>query len=131
MWVRIGNGESIPALGRGNINIHVYANGIWNEKHLSNVLYVPNIELNLFSEEVAIDKGLKLMFEGDNCQIIKGHSIIVVGTKENKLFEIGFKVMGTTPHSQRNETFQAHAETQGGIPASCATRDLPTRTLGK
>lgn len=59
MKVRIGNGLHIYAKGQGAINILAFNGLKWIEKHLYNVLYVPDIHLNLFSQNTALDKGLQ------------------------------------------------------------------------
>lgn len=41
--VRIGNGKKFFAYGKGCINILSLVNGEWCEKHLENVLYVPDM----------------------------------------------------------------------------------------
>jgi hypothetical protein len=46
--VRIGDGKHIMAVGKGNINIHTYVNNKWIKGYLENVLYVPDIKVNLF-----------------------------------------------------------------------------------
>lgn len=48
--VNVGKkGETIEALGRGDINILAYNGNQWMEKHLSQVLFVPKLRYNLFS----------------------------------------------------------------------------------
>lgn len=47
--VRIGNGTKITAYSKGNINILVISNGNWTKNHLSDVSYVPETKVNLFS----------------------------------------------------------------------------------
>lgn len=41
-------GESVDALGIGEINILAYNGQTWEEKHLSRVLFVPDLRCNLF-----------------------------------------------------------------------------------
>lgn len=54
--VRIGDGKYISAIGKGDINVLAFDGHTWNEKHLSNVLYVPDLKYNLFSVGAALDK---------------------------------------------------------------------------
>lgn len=53
---RIGDGKLISAIGSGEINILAFDKNKWIRKHLSNVLYVPELTYNLFSLEAALDK---------------------------------------------------------------------------
>lgn len=56
--VRIGDGKRIFAKGSGDINILAFDEVEWKKKHLSNVLYVPELKYNLFSLGAALDKGM-------------------------------------------------------------------------
>ena len=47
--VTIGDGSNLYATGRGNINIMTYVNGIQKRNYLANVLHVPGLKFNLFS----------------------------------------------------------------------------------
>lgn len=103
--VRIGNGSVILAIGKGNINILAYNKVDWIEKHLSDVLHVPDIQLNLFSSNCALDKGLKLISDHQTCELVKDGHTVVVGERESRLFKLKFKVIcGDT---SKNVTVQA------------------------
>lgn len=56
--VRIADGKRIFARGSGDINIRAFDGAEWKRKHLSNVLYVPELKYNLFSLGAALDKGM-------------------------------------------------------------------------
>lgn len=91
--VRVGNGEVILAHGRGDINISAYDGKNWIAKHLKDVLYVPDIQLNLFSSGCAMDKGLKLFSDESRCEIKSGEKTVAIGVRENRLYKLLFKVM--------------------------------------
>lgn len=93
--VRVGNGETIYAYGKGEINVLAFNNAEWVEKHLSNVLFVPEIRLNLFSSNCALDKGLKLESDQNRCLLTKNGHIVAVGVRKRKLFQLMFKVEST------------------------------------
>lgn len=46
-----------------DINILAFNGEKWNEKHLSNVLYIPEIRYNLFSLSAVLDKGITQQFD--------------------------------------------------------------------
>lgn len=54
------NGNTIPAIGCGNIRVHVLNGEIWQNKFLENVLYVPDLHINLFSTVCVLDKDFTL-----------------------------------------------------------------------
>ena len=53
--VRIGNGATIFSYGKGDISVLCFDGENWTSKTLLNVLYVPDIKLNLFSEGAALE----------------------------------------------------------------------------
>lgn len=91
--VRIGNGKKIFAYGKGCINILSLVNGKWYEKHLENVLYVPDIHVNLFSVITALDKGLTLEANNRTCKFLKNNETVGMASREQGLFQMSFKVM--------------------------------------
>lgn len=97
--VRIGNGNSIYAYGRGNINVRAFNNRCWENKHLADVLYVPEIHLNLFSSSCALDKGLKLTSDNQKCELTKNGSVVAVGVRQKRLFKMLFQIVKPTGNS--------------------------------
>lgn len=93
MQVRMGNGDTICAYGKGNINISAFDNKSWMPKHLSDVLYVPDISLNLFSTNSALDKGLKLVSDKNSCYLTKGGCTVAVGVRQQRLFKLMFRIL--------------------------------------
>ena len=90
--VKIGNGDLIMALGKGSINILAFDGNKWNEKTLLNVLYVPDININLFSSGRAVDKGLQMISDQNSCKFIKDGRIVAVGERKRRLYEMKFKM---------------------------------------
>lgn len=91
--VRIGNGKFIYAIGKGDINIVAFDGKSWIEKRLCDVLFVPNIKLQLFSFGTALDKNLTFTANRNNCYFSKGDVTVAVGERNNKLFEVKFQVL--------------------------------------
>jgi hypothetical protein len=77
--VRIGNGEYITVEGKGTIAISTCS----GTKFISDALYVPEIDQNLFSVGQLIEKGYKVVFEDKSCLIkdADGHDIFKVKMK--------------------------------------------------
>lgn len=55
--IKIGDGTTLNAEGEGNIDVLIKSDDGWKEKYLENVLFVPNMKVNLFSTTAAMDKG--------------------------------------------------------------------------
>lgn len=91
--VRIGNGKTILAYGKGCINILSLVNEKWCEKHLEDVLYVPDIHVNLFSVITALDRGLKIEADNRTCKFMKMGEVVGMATREKGLFRMMFKVI--------------------------------------
>lgn len=90
--VRVGNGELINAYGCGDVDILSYNNFTWLNKCLKKVLYVPEIKVNLFSSNSALDKGLRLVSNKDECRLLDGDKIVAVGFREKSLFRMMFEI---------------------------------------
>lgn len=91
--VRIGDGKFLYAIGKGDINIIAFDGENWFEKRLLDVLFVPDIKLQLFSLSTALDKDLTFNATRDRCYFSKGSVTVAVGVRKNKLFEMMFKVI--------------------------------------
>ncbi|XP_032458138.1 uncharacterized protein LOC116738705 [Nasonia vitripennis] len=78
-WVHIGDVSLLEACGLGEINVLSFNGKSWNLSHLSNVVYVPDLKYNLFSFNVAMDKGLELFSDNRSCKFTKGDKTIVIG----------------------------------------------------
>lgn len=91
--VRIGNGKIIYAYGKGCINILSFIGGAWKEKFLQDVLYVPDIHLNLFSVITTLDKGLKLEADSPQCQFFHLGERVGTAVRDKGLFRMMFKTV--------------------------------------
>lgn len=66
--VSIGDGTVIDATGTGDIYIKAFDGTSWKQYVLKEVLYVPNLKLNLFSASSVADKGnYKIITDKNTC----------------------------------------------------------------
>lgn len=93
--IRIGNGELIPAYGIGDIDIVAYDSKQWMPKHLSGVLYVPAIHLNLFSMCRTLEKGFTLTSDDTKCEFKSNGNVVAVGERQSRLYKMLFKVVSS------------------------------------
>lgn len=91
--IRVGNGELIPAYGKGNIHILAYDGRRWIRRHLSDVLYVPAIHLNLFSMSRILEKGFTLTSDESKCEFKSNGNIVAVGERQVRLYKMFFKFL--------------------------------------
>lgn len=76
--VIIGDGSELEAIGKGKIQLKAYDGSEWIDTTLNDVLYVPRMTINLFSLRTVMDRGHKMTFDGDKCEIIKDGKVRAV-----------------------------------------------------
>jgi transposase InsO family protein len=92
--LKLGNQEVIEVCGQGDIIIKKCINNRWETSILNDVLYVPSLSRNLFSEGVASRKGYKIVKIGNVAMIYKHNNLVLCGTLQyNNLYELNFKTI--------------------------------------
>lgn len=94
--VTIGNGVKIMARGKGDISILAYNGDDWIRKRMVDVLYVPELHINLFSSGKVMDHGYKLKSDNKRCELLKNGNIVAVGVRQKRLFQMMFKIDETS-----------------------------------
>jgi len=89
--VRIGNDKHIMAVRKGKINTHTYVDNKWIKGYVENVLYAPDLKVNLFSCEACLDKRITMVTDNKGCTFKINNRVIAVGVLENKLFTMLIK----------------------------------------
>lgn len=79
--VRIGNGDLMYAVGVGKVNVDVFDGSKWVAKFISDVLHVPEIHTNLFSQGRCLDKGYVLHSTANKCIIRDGNRVVAMGER--------------------------------------------------
>lgn len=92
--VVLGNGQELTIKGKGNVKVKKLVNNKWFDATIVNVLYVPNLNKNLFSEGVIAKKGMKIVKENIYADIFKDNIVIASATcKENNLYHMQFRTV--------------------------------------
>ncbi|UYV68055.1 hypothetical protein LAZ67_5002921 [Cordylochernes scorpioides] len=90
--VCLEDGKKIYAKGKGNIDILSYVDSQKINATLLDVLYIPELETNLFSISTATKHGLTLICKGNQIKLTKNSKVLVTGIKENSnLYRIFIK----------------------------------------
>ena len=74
-FVKIGDGTTLQALGQGNICILAYNGKNFHSVTLFDVLFVPQLKVNLFSQGKALDKSLTLVSDAKKAQFVNKENI--------------------------------------------------------
>jgi hypothetical protein len=76
----------------GDITIQTNVNEEWHSGILKNVLFVPDLGVNLLSVRSATKSGLRFLFNNDRVTISKGEKIVVVGESfSNHLYRLNIR----------------------------------------
>lgn len=90
--VTVGNGERIGVQGRGDISVLAFNGSEWVRRRILDVLYVPDIHLNLFSSGKAMDRGHQMRSDDKRCEMMRNGDVVAVGVRKGKLYQMIFKV---------------------------------------
>lgn len=91
--IKIGDGSKLKAIGVGNVLLKTYNGKNFHDATLYDVLYVPDLTVNLFSQGSALDKGLSLVSNSDNAQFISRNNVVcAMAVRSGKLFKMLFQV---------------------------------------
>lgn len=90
-----GIGETkLEVLGNGNIKILTEINQVMIPKMLTEVLYVPGLEINLSSIGAATANGLDVHFHDNEVTFTHHEEVVIAGKrKENALYQLNIKPM--------------------------------------
>jgi len=86
--VRIGDGKYIMAIGKGNINVQANIDDKWVDSHLSNILHVPDLKVNLFLCGACLDKDIKMVTDSDGYIFKTNNRTVGIGVRVNKMFSM-------------------------------------------
>lgn len=78
------NSSPQSVLGIGDVRIRSQVNGDWHDGMIHGVLFVPDLEMTLFSIWEATDRGMKATFYNAGVIITKGKKIVATGVRINK-----------------------------------------------
>lgn len=95
VYVKIGNGEQIEALGKGNIKIETSVDNKRIPGVLTNVLFVPCLNQNLFSVKTAAKKNINFLItdQGEKCLFTFKDKVIATGSDIASLYQLNLRVI--------------------------------------
>lgn len=94
--VKLGNQIELKVKGVGTVLIKKCLNGQWETNVLKEVLYVPELCRNLFSEGAAMRLGFVILKKDTSALIYKDNEVVLTATqKSNNLYEMNFKTVSS------------------------------------
>lgn len=95
------------ALGNGVINIMACSEGNWEQRILVDVLYVPDMKMNLFSLGAVMDKDLTNTANKEECKVFQDDKVVAMGIRKGKLYQMVFRMI--TDEQPKDEMMQIQA----------------------
>jgi len=86
----LGDGRKVSAEGIGQIRIRSHVDG--KEHYFQNVMFVPEMKVNLFLVRSVAEKGFKQIIAGDKW-LFKKNRTLVKGHKENNMYILDIDVI--------------------------------------
>lgn len=98
--ITVGDNRVIQAVGRGNVPVKFQANDKMQEGVINQVLYVPDIGVNLISVSRLALSGLQVSFVGDQCEISNKAGKVVACAKkgEGNLYRLPIRPIISTAY---------------------------------
>lgn len=94
--VTVGDGKTLNVMGCGTVELFAWNGQKFIKTVLNNVLYVPELQFNLFSVGTVMDRGVYLVSDEKQCEFlnIKGE-VCAIAKRVNKLYRMLFSWNGT------------------------------------
>lgn len=87
--VYVANGSSVEAQGVGTVNLKIFIDdGKSMNVNINNVLYVPELDENLISVFKLTKGGFTVLFQNDECFLIKGKDEVLVSKYIDGLYRV-------------------------------------------
>ena len=94
--VLLGNNQGLTVKGQGTVKIKKLINEKWFDAVITEVLYVPDLKKNLFSEGTITRKGMKIIKESNYAKIYDNEKIVATAIREsNNLYQMQFQTVIT------------------------------------
>uniref|UniRef100_A0A1Y1MYL6 Retrovirus-related Pol polyprotein from transposon TNT 1-94 n=1 Tax=Photinus pyralis TaxID=7054 RepID=A0A1Y1MYL6_PHOPY len=95
--VTLGDNKRLEVKGSGTVKIRKLVNSKWCDAVITNVLYVPDLHKNLFSEGVLTGKGMKVVKEAQHAYVYENNVPIAWAIRTvNNLYHMQFKTVINT-----------------------------------
>ena len=106
--IHLGDTTELPIKGKSKVRILKFINSVWIEDLITNVLHVPGLKRNLFSEGTVTNKNIRIIKTSSSAKIYNCDNNLVASAVRisNNLYQMLFKNM---------KPFEANAATTSSI----------------
>lgn len=92
--VTLGNNQHLSVEGKGMIKIQKLIHGKWYDSTINNVLYIPELRKNLFSEGVLTEKKMKIVKFEKEAKVFEGSNLVATAVKDSSnTYKMLFRTM--------------------------------------
>ena len=87
--VRLGDNRTVEAYGKGTVWMKIEAGDVYKPAELSEVLYVPSLNKNLFSVSAVTKRGQIMKFDAAQCVILDNNGNVTgSGSSNGRLYTL-------------------------------------------
>ena len=97
--VQVVAGHTTFVEGIGDIPIEIYIRNQWEHGMLTDVLYVPTLQRNLFSVSSAAFKNVDTMYTKTGCQMLTDGVVLMEGSLEGMLYKLHIQALPPSSHA--------------------------------
>ena len=93
--IHLGDTTELPIKGKSKVRILKFINSVWIEGLITNVLYMPGLKRNLFSEGIVTNKNMRIIKTVNGAEIYNCDNSLVASAvcTSNNLYQMLFKTM--------------------------------------
>lgn len=115
--VSLGNNQILTVNGKGTIKIQKFVDDCWTEGTINNVLYVPDLRKNLFSEGVITStRNMTIVKEGKMAKVfLNGKAVASAIREQNNLYKMQFRTMICSLNTIKTNSLQQWHERLGHL----------------
>ena len=125
--VFLGDNTVIPAEGEGKVELLSSGNGQETSLSLNKVLHVPQLAKNLLSVPALTQTGARVLFDKDNCHVIKDDEKHTIGTvRDGKLYKVNCPIVA----KQEAEIGELEATEYANVTETAVSRSVWHSRLG-
>ena len=85
--------------GFGDIGIEIFIHYQWERGVLTDILFVPTLQRNLFSVSSATLKNINTLYTNTGCQMLADGIVLMEGSLEGMLYRLHIKAIASSPHA--------------------------------